>query len=116
MGNPASEARKAAKLARIKAIADIITLGEMDKVKAGLQAVAAHCDGARSWDGAGFSKVDVAFGKRLAFAQTLGKREAAAGVLLLNKYRRQLGDGAIYDAVAHLMERTKPADTTNEEA
>jgi len=49
-----------------------------------------NCDGARARDGAGFSKVDARLGKSLAARPTITKRQAALGLKLCTRYRRQL--------------------------
>ncbi len=59
-------------------------------VHQGLQILAGYCDGAHELDGAGFSKVDVRIGHSLADAGALTARQAALGVKLIVKYRRQL--------------------------
>jgi SWI/SNF-related matrix-associated actin-dependent regulator 1 of chromatin subfamily A len=50
----------------------------------------ARCDGARSIDGAGFSKFDAPVGKSLAAQSSLSNKQALLGRKLVNKYRRQL--------------------------
>ena len=59
-----------------------------------LRTLAGMCDGARTLDGAGFSKVDVAFGMRLAKCERLTDGQTWAAKKLARKYRRQL-DGQL---------------------
>lgn len=49
------------------------------------------CNGARDWDGAGFSKTDVEFGWSLADAPRLSMKQAAYGQKFVRKYQGQLG-------------------------
>lgn len=59
-----------------------------------IKALAGVCNGAVSWDGAGFSKIDVGIGHSLANAMWLTKPQAALGMKLVRKYHRQLGSAA----------------------
>ncbi len=59
-------------------------------VLAGLQTLAAYCDGARRIDGAGFSKMDVAIGKSLADRAWLTDKQVVLGARLVIRYQRQL--------------------------
>lgn len=61
----------------------------------GLQIIAGCCDGARELDGAGFSRIDSGIGKSLAQQGNLTARQAALGLRLLTKYRRQVPDRII---------------------
>jgi DNA repair protein RadD len=61
----------------------------------GLRILAGKCDGAVSWDGAGFSKVDTYIGHELAERRTLSVKQAALGMGLIRKYRRQLDPGLV---------------------
>lgn len=56
----------------------------------GLQNLAGMCDGARTWDSAGFNKVDAYIGKRLASMGSLTDKQGLLAKKLCNKYRRQL--------------------------
>jgi hypothetical protein len=49
-------------------------------------------DLASIWNGEGFSKIDVRIGHSLAEAARLSPKQAALGLKLCRKYRRQLGD------------------------
>ena len=57
--------------------------------------LAGVCNGASTWDGAGFSKMDVSFGHSLAQRASQGRvwsvKQAAAALKLITKYSRQLG-------------------------
>lgn len=55
-----------------------------------LRILAERCDGALDKDGAGFNKMDTAFGCRLAESPTLSDRQAAAAIKMVRKYRGQL--------------------------
>lgn len=57
-----------------------------------LQIIAGMCDSARKLDGAGFSKVDAAFGKSLASSARLTPKQAIWGQKLVRKYKRQVPD------------------------
>ncbi len=71
-------------------IAERLTEDQVDAIHKGLRTLDAYCDGARSLDSIGFSKIDVRIGKSLAQAVVLSPRQAALGSKLVNKYRRQL--------------------------
>jgi hypothetical protein len=57
--------------------------------------LAGVCNGASTWDGAGFSKMDVSFGHSLAQRASQGRawsvKQASAALKLITKYARQLG-------------------------
>lgn len=55
-----------------------------------LQILAQRCDGAREVDGAGFNKIDTRFGKDLAARGRLTENQAAFGLRMVSKYRKQL--------------------------
>ena len=59
--------------------------------RACLLSLCASCDGARSNDRKGFSKIDVAPGRRLAFKETWTDLDKADVATLLWKYHKQLG-------------------------
>ena len=71
---------------------------QVEAVHMGLQALAAMCDGAREIDGMGFNKFDTAFGQSLAGAISLSPKQAALGLKLVRKYRRQLPEGILSEA------------------
>lgn len=60
-----------------------------------IQQLAGVCNGARTWDGAGFSKMDTDFGHSLAQralrGQAWSEKQAQAALKLIRKYRKQLG-------------------------
>lgn len=60
-----------------------------------IMTLAGVCNGASTWDGAGFSKMDVSFGHSLAERASQGRvwsvKQAAAALKLITKYARQLG-------------------------
>lgn len=72
-----------------RSVADVITAERM------IQQLAGVCNGAATWDGAGFSKMDVSFGHSLAQRASQGRawtqKQAVAALKLITKYSRQLG-------------------------
>jgi hypothetical protein len=60
-----------------------------------LQQLAGVCDGAATWDGQGFSKIDVGIGHSLARCARLTSRQAALGARLVRKYRGQFDAGLV---------------------
>jgi SWI/SNF-related matrix-associated actin-dependent regulator 1 of chromatin subfamily A len=75
----------------IDEIAERLTEAEIAEIHEGLRRLAGVCDGARTWDGHGFNKLDTRIGHELAERPSLTKRQAALGWKLCRKYRRQLG-------------------------
>ena len=69
-----------------------LTDKQIAKIHDDLRYLAALCDGARSLDGMGYNKFDVAIGKSLASAPSLTARQAVLGQFILKKYRRQLSN------------------------
>lgn len=67
-----------------------IPSGVLDAISEGLRLLAGVCNGATSWDGAGFNKIDTRKGKSLAQARYLTVAQAFAGAKLVRKYRGQL--------------------------
>ena len=67
-----------------------------------IMTLAGMCNGASSWDGAGFSKMDTAFGHSLAERAAQGRawteKQAQGALKLINKYRRQIGGEAAIKA------------------
>jgi len=59
-------------------------------VHAALREIAGGCDGANRLDNQGFSKIDVEVGHSLANSEQLSARQAALGLRLVRKYRRQV--------------------------
>ena len=72
-----------------RSVKDVITAERMIMTLAGV------CNGASTWDGAGFSKMDVSFGHSLAERASQGRtwsvKQASAALKLITKYSRQLG-------------------------
>lgn len=58
---------------------------------AAMRFLAARCNGARDWDGAGFSKIDTAIGKSFAAQEWLSNKQAVIALKIAKKYRGQLG-------------------------
>jgi hypothetical protein len=74
----------------LDADAQRLTEPQIVVIHAALRTLAAYCDDARSVDGQGFSKIDVAIGKSLAATWRLTPKQAALGQRIAWKYRRQL--------------------------
>jgi hypothetical protein len=72
-----------------RSVTDVITAERM------IQQLAGVCNGASTWDGAGFSKMDTSFGHSLAQRASQGRawtvKQAAAALKLITKYSRQIG-------------------------
>jgi SWI/SNF-related matrix-associated actin-dependent regulator 1 of chromatin subfamily A len=81
----------AGKRAELDAVAAKLSPETIVDVHTALQLLAGVCDGAHREDGQGFSKIDVQIGHSLATAPKLTARQAALGLRLVRKYRRQLG-------------------------
>jgi hypothetical protein len=78
--------------------------------------VAGVCNGAATWDGAGFSKFDAHFGHSLAQRARSGRawtlKQAQAALKLLKKYQGQLGGKEFMDAwLASPVFATQPCST-----
>lgn len=77
--------------AAIEKVAESLTWTQIEAIHQGLKLLAAmDGDRARTLNGMGFSKIDVAIGHSLAECNKLTPRQAALGQKLCNKYRRQL--------------------------
>ena len=80
-----------------------------------LNMLAGRCDGAASWDGAGFSKVDVAIGHSLAERLFITPKQAALGRRLVRKYQRQLPKGTLAECgIPTKSDRAKAAELSAE--
>ena len=66
-----------------------------DRVHDCLRYLAGRCDKARELDDRGFNRFDATIGHSLANAPTLSARQYAAGLKLLWKYHRQLGEDSM---------------------
>ena len=87
-----AEPATAGKRAALDAVAAKLTEADIAKIHAGLRTIAAYdTDHATVENGVGFSKIDVQIGHSLANAARLTARQAALGLKLCTKYRRQLG-------------------------
>lgn len=80
---------------KLKEAGEKLTKEQIHAIHHGLQMLAGVCNGAINWDGAGFNKIDTMIGKSLAMAAFLSRKQAALGMRLCIKYRRQLGDSMI---------------------
>ncbi len=70
-------------------IAEKLTSSQIAAIHSALRLISSYCDGARSLDGMGFSKIDVRIGKELAARDSLSRRQAALGMKIATKYKRQ---------------------------
>lgn len=70
-----------------------LSAADVVEIHNGLRVLAGNCDGAVQLDGAGFSRIDAAIGHSLANVGRLTAKQAALGLRLCRKYRRQLGEG-----------------------
>jgi hypothetical protein len=83
--------------------------------------LAGVCNGASTWDGAGFSKVDAAFGHSLAERAMASRpwtiKQSIAALKLIRKYQRQLGGKEFIDNwMARPVFRYEPIDPANKPA
>jgi SWI/SNF-related matrix-associated actin-dependent regulator 1 of chromatin subfamily A len=83
------------KRAELAEVASKLTAEQIERVHLGLRLLAGMCDGARGLDGMGFARIDVAIGHSLAAAASLSPKQAALGLRLCRKYKRQLGAGFV---------------------
>lgn len=90
--------------AQVACEAEALTAPEREVIHASLRTISGYCDGAQAVDGSGFSKVDAAIGKALATAPQLSARQAALGLRLCWRYRRQLPD-IVVDQLAETRRR-----------
>ena len=72
-----------------------LTEAQVDMIHQCLRMLAGYCDGAHAIDGMGFNKLDAKIGKNLAEQMFLSKAQAALGLKIITKYRRQLGADVI---------------------
>lgn len=82
-----------------------VTKENHDAVLLGLRMVAGVCNGARDWDGCGFSKFDTRIGKEMANLPGLTAKQVAYGARLVNKYRRQLPEEVVEAATRGIIQR-----------
>lgn len=75
---------------QIAETAQQLTSDQVSAIHECLAELAGICDGARKQDGMGFNALDTAIGKRLAYSGMLTPRQAALGLKIISKYRRQL--------------------------
>lgn len=68
--------------------AALMTLDQQEASHEALKLLAARCNGARDWDGAGFSKIDTAIGKDLAARRFLSSKQAALARKIAWRYRK----------------------------
>ena len=75
--------------------AEKITDEQVAVVHETLRMLSKMCDGARSLDGSGFSRADVRVGHSLAEESRLTKKQAALGMKICIKYKRQYDDARL---------------------
>jgi SWI/SNF-related matrix-associated actin-dependent regulator 1 of chromatin subfamily A len=68
----------------------VLTGHQIETIHLGLKFLAARCDGATSYDGQGFNKIDSRIGKSLASVPWLSQGQAKLGLRIIGKYKRQL--------------------------
>jgi SWI/SNF-related matrix-associated actin-dependent regulator 1 of chromatin subfamily A len=67
-----------------------MSVEQVQAIHTALKLLAGVCDGAYTLDGAGFNRLDTAFGHSLAGQSNLSPKQAAAAKKMLVKYRRQI--------------------------
>jgi SWI/SNF-related matrix-associated actin-dependent regulator 1 of chromatin subfamily A len=97
---PEAAATEAAPRSRVAKMAAALTDAHRATVHTALRVIAGMCDGARVLDGCGFNKLDTRVGKELAAWPSLTVKQAALGLLIARKYRRQLGETLAADLAA----------------
>lgn len=90
---------------KVAALAETLTAKQIPAIHRLLRILAGLCDGAHSLDGSGFSKLDVGIGHRLAEQPYLTPKQAALGLLIARKYRRQLPPDLLATALGDEAER-----------
>lgn len=96
MDRPATEGKRK----DLELVAARLSDAHVAQIHGALQRLAGMCDGASTMDGHGFSKIDVRIGHSLAESRRLSLKQAALGLRLVRKYRRQLGELAVLQEVA----------------
>lgn len=90
------EEAKRSETVALAALADRMTDAQREASAEAIVRLQAMCDGARSWDGSGFSKIDVRIGFSLATQANdprgLSKKQAALAQKVAWKYKGQLPD------------------------
>jgi hypothetical protein len=95
---------------------DSLSINDRKVILLAIRTIASYCDGAQTLDGQGFSKLDKDFGLSLATQDTISPRQAAAGALMIWKYRRQLPE-SIVEVLGRILtgkgKRVDPADSVS---
>lgn len=76
---------------QVAQLAAAITPEHKAAAHAAMKFLAARCNGAQSFDGAGFSKIDTTIGKSFAAQEWLSNKQAVIALKIAKKYRGQLG-------------------------
>lgn len=79
----------------LAAEAEAMTPDQRDAAVEAIRFLAERCNGARDWDGAGFSKIDTNIGKDLAARPFLSKKQCALARKIAMKYRRQMPEALV---------------------
>ena len=91
-----SPATKSETVAKLEEVAATLTDAQITAIHTGLKILAGwDTDGAQELNGIGYSKIDTVIGHSLAERNTLSPKQAALGLKLTTKYRRQLPDGLL---------------------
>ncbi len=85
--------------------AELMTVDQRDAATEAIKWLADRCNGARDWDGAGFSKLDTMIGKDLAGRPYLSKKQCA----LANKIVRKYAKTQLPEAIAERLFNPKEA-------
>lgn len=86
---------------------------QREQIITALQHLAGVCDGAASFDGAGFNKFDTTFGRSLAEQETLSETQLTYAFRMCRKYSRQLDEAGLpfpeieQAVIDELIEQTK---------
>lgn len=98
-GRQKAPAQLSPKQAELAAVAERLGPEHIAQIHRCMQLLAGRCDGARTLDGAGFSRIDLDLGHSLAAAPRLSPKQAALGLKLVRKYRGQLSGFDALDAL-----------------
>lgn len=74
----------------LEAMGALLSAEDVSRIHECLRLLAGQCDGARTLDDVGFSRIDLEMGHSLAGAAQLSPKQAALGLTLCRKYQRQL--------------------------
>jgi hypothetical protein len=100
----------------LETAAQTMTQEQRDGAQRAIRMLAMVCNGARDWDGQGFSKIDTMIGKSLAAQDRLTPKQCALAAKIALKYRRQLpaelvvaiATAGFFSATHHTPPHTEP--------